>query len=181
MQTLNALTMISNGMSKKDACREAGITPYQYDHWMANGGSDAIEAYQEAVVQAERVRMADIVNAQAIILSQLVATVTHPEFNDPDTQIKALKYLDTLRDKLEAKHGVQSQSDKAQEYILAGPNTRVEESQFGVEHELSKSVVNVKAREDGSVDISVPVEKKVIDLLPQLDTENDEDLVPGSE
>lgn len=178
MQTLNALQLISRGMTKVDACKEAGISPWQYDTWIARG-SDAIEAYQNAVVEAERIRLSEIVNAQNIILTQLIATVTHPEYSDPDMQLKALKYLDRLQGSLEQKHGVHSKSDKAEDYLLQGPNTRVEESQFSVEHELSKSVVNIKPRQDGSVDVSIPVEKKVIDLLPQLG--DDDESATGTE
>lgn len=165
-QALNALQMIAKGAPKEEACAQVGLSEWQYDQWLAKDDG-VLEAFQNAVVEAERIRMVNITNAQAIILSKYVKNVT-AEDADPDTQLRALKYLDTLRDRLEAKHGVNTQADKAADYILDGPATIAEKSQMAVQHELSRSTINIKPREDGSMDLSIPVPTQVIDLLPNL-------------
>ena len=181
MQAMNALQMIARGVPKETACAEVGLSVWQYDSWIANG-KEVLETFQNAVVEAERIRMADITNAQAILLNQLVVKMSNPEA-DPDMQLKTLKYLDKLRNDLEVKHGVHTQTDKAQDYILSGPSTRQEESQMAVAHEMSRSTVNVKANPDGSIDLSIPAPTKVIDLLPALanDLTQEEDDSPSHE
>lgn len=181
LQAMQVLQLTSQGWTVKDACSQIGISPDIYNRWLATG-SDVIERMQENIVEAERVRLAQIVNAQAIILSQLLTTVSTPSETlppDPDMQLKVLKYLDTLRKDLETKHGVHSQTDLAKEYAMQGPSTRTEESQMAVSHELSRSVVNIKTKPDGSVDLTIPTVHDVVDLYPILDHEIDEDAADG--
>lgn len=185
LQAMQVLQLSSQGWTIKEACKEVGISYDQYTRWLATG-SDAIERMQEQIVESERIRLAQIASSQAIILNQLLETVTTSPAEgmppDPDMQLKVLKYLDTLRNDLEKKHGVHSQTDLAKEYIMQGPNTHVEKSQMAVAHDMSRSTVNIKTRPDGSVDIALPVDRDVIDLYPILEPEKEEeDLLPGTE
>jgi hypothetical protein len=163
LQAMMVLQQITRGVDKATACESNGLSVWQFDEWMSSENS-AITQLQTSIVEAERIRLAQIVNAQAIILDKLIDTVTIPGYADQDIQLKVLKYLDKLRNELEVKHGVQSHTDDAQEYELQGPNTRIEKSQMAVQHELSRSVVNLKPMPDGSVDVSMQTPITIIDL-----------------
>lgn len=152
-----------------------GISEWVFDQWIASE-NDAIEQLQQNIAEAERIRMAQLANAQAILLTKLLSSVTMEGYADHDIQLKVLKYIDRLRNDLEVKHGVHSQSDEAQDYLLAGPQTRIEDSKMAVQHEMSRSTVNIKTRSDGSVDLTIPHESPIIDIFPALgDGKDDSD------
>ena len=171
LQVMQALQLIIRGATKQDACAEIGISTDVYDLWVSRE-TDAIEALQTNIAESERIRMAQIASAQQSILNSLISSVTGEHYIDHDLQLKVLKYLDNLREKLEDKHGVQSTTDKAEDYLLGGPNTREEESQMSVQHEMSRSTVNIKTKSDGSVDLEVPHDTTIIEQFPVLADES---------
>ena len=175
LQAMQALQLMIRGMDKKQACETVGLSEWQFEQWIAQE-NNAIEDLQKNIVEAERIRMAQLANAQAILLATLLQTVTLPGYPDQDMQLKVLKYIDNLRGDLEQKHGVHSQTDEAEQYAMNGPKTRVEASKMHVQHEMSKSTVNIKTRADGSVDLTIPTPTKIIDIFPELD-----DSAPASE
>jgi hypothetical protein len=177
---MQALQLITRGVPKAEACEKFGLSEWQFDKWMSSE-NEAIQTLQFSIVEAERLRLAQLANAQAVILKNIIATVTGENYNDADIQLRVLKYIDSLRNQLEDKHGVNSQSDIAEEYVLAGPKTRAEQSQMAVQHELSKSVVNIKTRADGSVDLTIPNATDIIDIFPGLADEDDKLLPAGEE
>ena len=127
VQTLEAVRLIAMGVKKAYACDRAGLSIRQFDFWMAKDNG-AIEALQKVIIESERVRLADIENAQAILLRELIENVTQPG-TPVLVQLKALKYLDKLAETLQEKHGVHTETDPAETYLkLNGPVTRVEPS-----------------------------------------------------
>jgi hypothetical protein len=177
---MKALQLMIRGATKQDACADVGISEFQLDNWLAME-NEAIEKLQNDIAEAERIRMAQLANAQAIILGSLIDSVTSPLYSDNDMKLKALKYIDKLRNELEQKHGVHTQSDEAQAYAMAGPKTRVEDSKMAVQHELSRSTVNIKTKADGSVDLTIPHQTTIIDVFPELASPDDEDLSSATE
>jgi hypothetical protein len=177
LQAMIALQMIIRGENKAKACEVSGISLWQFDEWIAKDNI-AIEMLQNDIAEAERIRLTALANAQAVLLSRLVENVTMPGYADHDMQLKVLKYVDKLRNDLETKHGVHSQSDDAKEYQLHGPKTRVEDSKMAVKHEMSRSTVNIKTMPDGSVDLTLPHQSTIIDIFPELASGDEEEPSP---
>jgi hypothetical protein len=146
LQAMEATRLMALGGKKANACEQAGITIRQYDYWLAKDNG-AIEELQTVIIESERVRLADVVNAQAIILRHLIQQATVPSI-DPLLQLKVLKYLDTLRKELEKKHGVNSETDAAETYLLKGPTLRIEESKM--------VPIKISANPDGSASVQLP-------------------------
>ena len=69
-----------------------GLSIRQFDFWMARNNG-AIETLQKIKIESERVRLADLENAQAILLRELIENVTQPG-TPAEVQLKALKYID---------------------------------------------------------------------------------------
>ncbi len=138
---------MASGVNKTIACEQVGISIRQYDYWLARDNG-AIEGLQKVMIEAERVQLADITNAQAILLRNLLTIATVPG-TDPLVLLRVLKYLDMLRKELERKHGVNSETDAAETYLLKGPKLRIEESQI--------VSIKVTANPDGSASVQLPV------------------------
>jgi hypothetical protein len=66
LQAMEATRQMALWVNKTSACEQAGISFRQYDYWLARNNG-AIEELQKAIIEAERVRLADINNAYAII------------------------------------------------------------------------------------------------------------------
>ena len=159
LQVMNAFILMTKGNSKIQACELAGISVDQYDRHIAQGG-EVIEALQVTVADVERQRLAQLVAVQGVILDSLTRIAL--EEADPEVLIKIGKYIDPIRKDLETKHGINTSTDTAEEYLLTGPTTRIEDSKIMVQQEYSRTV-NIKTRPDGSVDLSLPVSREIID------------------
>ncbi len=166
LQAMQVLQLITRGMSKQEACDTIGMSVWQYENWIAQE-SDAIDEMQKSIAEAERIRLSDISSHQARLLEKLIGIVLNPAYQDPKMMLDTLKYLDVLRGSLEGKHGLHTQTDKAADYLLTGPTTRSEDSQMAVQHELSRSTVNIKTRPDGSVDLTVPDKTHIVELFKE--------------
>jgi hypothetical protein len=156
IQALSVTQRIARGMGKQDACNEVGLTLRQYDYWIAKD-NNALVGLQNAIVEAERIRLADITNAYAIILHNLLQQVVQPGI-DPAVALKVLNFLDGLKAELEKKHGVHSETDEAEAYLLKGPRLRNEES---------KMTVEIRANQDGSVSLDLPVRQQIVEATFQ--------------
>ena len=99
------------------------------------------------IIESERIRLADINNAYAIILKNMLSVMLQPGV-DPLVSLEVLKYLDKLKTNLEKKHGVNSETDEAEAYLLKGPHLRNEESNM--------VSIKVTANTDGSASVQLP-------------------------
>ena len=127
LQAMEAIRLMGQGVKKAQACEQAGLSIRQYDLWLARDDG-AIKVLQNVIIESERVRMAELVSAQAILLRELIENVTQPG-TPVLVLLKALKYLDKLAEALQEKHGVHTETDPAETYLkLNGPVTRVEPS-----------------------------------------------------
>jgi hypothetical protein len=149
LQAMEATRLMALGVNKTSACDQAGITIRQYDYWLARDNG-AIQELQKVIIESERVRLADVVNAQAIILKKMLEQVTQPGI-EPEIQLKVLKYLDVLIRELEKKHGVNTETDAAETFLLKGPQLRFEESKM--------ATIKVTGNPDGSASVQLPFSK----------------------
>ena len=146
LQAMEATRLMASAVNTTNACEQAGISIRQYDYWLARDNG-AIAALQNVIIEAERVQLADITNAYAIILRLLLREVVQPGL-DPLVAIKVLRFLDGMKTKLEDKHGINSETDQAEAYLLKGPQLRNEES---------KMTIGLRANPDGSASLQLPV------------------------
>jgi len=147
LQAVEATRLMALGVNKTDACEQAGISIRQYDFWLARDNGSIAEL-QKVIIEAERIRLADITNAYAIILKNLLLQVAQPGV-DPLVSLKVLKFLDGMKADLEKKQGVNSETDAAETYLLKGPTLRIEESKM--------ASIKVTANPDGSASLQFPV------------------------
>lgn len=179
---MQVLVRVARGATIGEACKDTEISEAQFREAIAKGG-ETLKQFQHDVAEAERIRLVEIASAQARILEQLVQAATMSVYSEhitidgetrtvivqrevaPADQLKILKYLDGIRKELENKHGLHTETDKAGEY-LSGPNTQIEKSQIEGEHEMSRSSVNVRPRNDGSVDVTFKEFIRPIDAAP---------------
>ena len=146
LQAMGATRLITMGVIKTKACEQAGISIRQYDFWLAKDNG-AIQELQKVIIESERVRLADINNAYAIILKNMLSVMLQPGI-DPLVSLEVLKFLDKLKTDLEKKHGVNSETDVAETYLLKGPTLRIEESKM--------VSIKVTAKTDGSASVQLP-------------------------
>ena len=143
---MEAIKLMTMGVKKSSACEQAGITIRQFDYLLAKDNS-AIQELQKVIIESERVRLADINNAYAIILKNMLSVMLQPGV-DPLVSLEVLKFLDKLKTDLEKKHGVNSETDEAEAYLLKGPHLRNEESKM--------VSIKVTANFDGSSSVQLP-------------------------
>jgi hypothetical protein len=74
LQAMEATRLMASGVNKTSACEQSGISIRQYDYWLARDNG-AIAELQKVIIEAERVQLADITNAYAIILRHLLREV----------------------------------------------------------------------------------------------------------
>lgn len=70
---------------------------------------------------------------------------------DPLVSLKVLKFLGEMIAELEKKHGVNSETDAAETFLLKGPQLRFEESKM--------ATIKVTANPDGSASLQLPFGK----------------------
>ena len=136
---------MASGVNKTIACEQAGISIRQYDFWLARDNGSIAEL-QKVIIEAERIRLANITNAYAILLGHLLREIVKPGL-DIMVAMKALTFLDSMKAKLEDKHGINSETDQAEAYLLKGPQLRNEES---------KMTIGLLANPDGSASLQHP-------------------------
>lgn len=146
LQAMEATRLMALGGKKANACEQAGISIRQYDYWLAKDNG-AIQELQKVIIESERVRLADITNAFAIILNNFLQQVIQPGI-DPLVPLKILKFLGEMIAELEKKHGVNSETDVAETYLLKGPTLRIEESKM--------VSIKVTANPGGSASVQLP-------------------------
>jgi DNA topoisomerase IB len=146
LQAMEATRLMTMDVKKSNACEQAGISIRQYDYWLAKDNG-AIQELQQVIIESERVRLADITNAYAIILRNMLSIMLQPGV-DPLTSLMVLKFLDKLKADLEKKHGVNSETDAAETYLLKGPTLRIEESKM--------VSIKVTANPDSSALVQLP-------------------------
>lgn len=165
LQTMTAVRLVASGMRKSSACEQAGITAEQYDYWLAHDNG-ALESLQKAIIEAEKVRLSQVINAESILLRNMLDNALQPGI-PINSQLKVLTYLGRLQKELEQKHGVNSESDEAEAYLLRGPKLRNEESKM--------VSFNLRPNADGSIDIGLPTHPDIIDReLVDLDEKPEE-------
>lgn len=146
----------SEQISQADACRQVGITPDIYRRWIAEN-DEALDTIKTLVEAVHREELAMITMTQQRILQRLIERATTGAIETKDL-IAAATYLDKKAADLNRGLQLEKTTDTAMEY-LKGPNTKSITSRQG----SRAGTVNVKPREDGSVDIAVETPENVID------------------
>lgn len=135
-----------------------GISPDMFRHWIGSG-DEAILALGNLIQSVEREELALINTAKIAILDKLLARLTDESPLKTSDLIKAIQYLDKRSDDLSPRHGAASDVEANARKYLKGPKLKQAESKFG----QTGTTVNVRPRDDGSVDITTFREEEILD------------------
>ena len=155
VQVLSLMT--TQNLSQVDACHAVGISPQVYRRWIEEE-DDAIQVIKDLVLAVEAQELAMITVAQGEILGKLISRALTGGMEDKDL-LATVKFLGERSRELQTVVGTDEAEDNALKY-LAGPQTRDIRSRSGSRGEAT---VNVKAKADRSVDITIPVPEDIID------------------
>jgi len=148
------------GMSYQEAFKQVGISDETWRRWIQQH-PEAIEEFRNMLVSTNRQMLFDAVQGQKAIVTALVSAVTDPTLPVAIVDKLAVgKWLEHLVDKLTAQVGVNAESDEQAADFLGQPQFRQIQSRF-------TPIINVKPKQDGSVDISLPIKEEIIDLDPK--------------
>ena len=157
-QALEVLKLMHVGHSQAEACELVGMSPDMFRHWIGSG-DEAIIALGSLIQAVEREELALINTTKVAILDKLLARLTDDSPVETSDLIKAIQYLDKRSDDLSPRHGAASDVESNARKYLKGPKLKQAKSKFG----QTSTTVNVRPREDGSVDITTFREEDIID------------------
>lgn len=153
------LTLVNlQGMSYKEAFEQVGISDETWRRWIQIF-PEAIDEFRQVITAANRQMLFDVVDAQRAIVSSLAASATDPKVPIAiQDKIAIGKWFEHLADKLTAQVGVNAEADEEAITFLGNPQFRNIPSRF-------TPIVNIKPKQDGSVDVSIPTpEADIIDV-----------------
>jgi len=157
-QALEVMALMHQGHSQKDACAEVGMSVGTFRRWIASG-DEAIEALSQLIKTVEKEEIAMITTTKVAVLKKLLTRLTDESPMDTADLIKALQYLDKRSDDLAPRHGAASASEANARDYLSGPKLLQADSKMG----QASTTVNVRPRDDGSVDITTIREADIIE------------------
>jgi hypothetical protein len=166
-QVTAVLRLTLLGHSVVDACKETGIDAATYYRWLKSGLPE-IESFRATIQAAQETQLLELLVAQQRGLQDIVKAI-----EDPDLPIMRkltlMTYIDDAIAERQKALGVKSTADNAEEYIqLTGPVTSIATGKQLVDPEMSRShTINIKPQADGSVDLTLFEQSRIIDLLPK--------------
>jgi hypothetical protein len=168
IEVMKVLQLTFEGVSQKDACIQVGISADTFRRWI-NDDIDVIQSLQIAQLESERQRYIELSQAHTVIIGKLINWAVNLSVLDAETLLKIAKYLDEKLAALDKKLGVSNTSIDANKFLdgMQGPTLIVEDSKMQ-EIENAKTKINVKALDDGSIDVEIPRPTRVIDIDPDV-------------
>jgi hypothetical protein len=119
-QASKAISLMATGLSQKDACSTAGITPDQLRHWLGKE-STAIQTLRDISIELEKENLVAILTARRNIIARLADVVATTPLPARDLVVID-EHLRRVQEELENKYGTQSSDKDAQEYLdMSGP------------------------------------------------------------
>ena len=169
---LQVFRLHTGGMKLEDALEEVNISDIKYRYWLRKGENVLVE-FRHAMIEAEREQLHNIIVARTDIITKIIDAATGGSA-DIGERIAADKHLRILQEQLESRAGVHGVADdEAAEFLKRQPILQEGKSRF---------TVNIKPHEDGSVDISVPMEQDEEQIVDAYFTDNeDQNGEPSSE
>ena len=167
-QAIQVLSMMATEqISQSAACAAVGISPKVYKKWI-DEDDGAIDAIKDLVTSVKAQELGMITVAKAEILQRLLLRSVTEAIETKDL-IAVVKLLDDMSDKISGQIGTDKPEDDALKY-LDGPSTRDIASRSGAR---AGAKVNLKAKNDGSVDVSLPAPEDIIEgeFTPELSGE----------
>ena len=154
-QVLQIIQMVLEGSTQAKACRKAGIHPSTYRRYLQQH-PDTIDIVRKLIVNTEKVNLAEIVSARTSLITGLIAKASAA--NDITEIIAADKHLAIIQGELEARVGVSAKGDEIAEEFLGNPEFQPVESRF-----IPADTINLKPKDDGSVDVTIKRQAEIID------------------
>jgi hypothetical protein len=158
-QILEVLRIRTESFTGRDACDQVGIPTSTYYRHVHNN-KEFLEAVRDTMVAQEKELLANLIYAKNKVIYQLMEFAVRPGLT-LNQAISLSEHLAKVQEYLENRTGVHGiADDAAKEFLKRGPNFQPAESRFKV-----STPVNLKARKDGSIDFSLPVDyDDIVDL-----------------
>jgi hypothetical protein len=175
-QCMEVMDYMGTGMTQKDACNLAGISPDTYRRWMV-AHPDALITYRSLHQQVRTTEMHAIIMAQIAVMDRLVERATDSD-NPIDTAdlLNIKRYMDGRLEKIVDQQGSMSSDEEAAQAYLQGPKLVEATSRLS-----GGKSVNVQIDGD-KVDITVTDQPEIIDgeiaLTETQDQSHSEQLSP---
>ena len=145
-QAIHAMKLMTDGMSKTEACENAGISKSQYYRWLKKG-KETIESIRCMTNEIQRVEIAEILAARLSMTRQLIADALADETSVADL-IKAYKVLNQRFEQLTRVHNAAGHTEDDALKYLQGPTLKKGESRF------SASRMNINHRANDALDVA---------------------------
>jgi hypothetical protein len=140
----------------RDACDQVGIPTSTYYRHIQNN-KEFLEDIREGMVTKEKELLASLFMARYDLVYKLLEYAVNPDLTLSQA-ISLNDHLGKLQEHLENRTGVHGVADDAaKEFLEKGLNLKPAESRF-----RASTPVNLKARKDGSVDLSLSIDDEDI-------------------
>jgi predicted DNA-binding protein (UPF0251 family) len=143
----------------REACDKVGIPTSTYYRHIQNN-KEFLEEIREGMVVKEKELLASLFMARYDLIYKLLEYAVNPDLT-LNQAIKLSEHLAELQEHLENRTGVHGVADDtAKEFLEKGLNLKPAESRF-----KASAPVNLKARKDGSVDLSLSIDDEdIVDI-----------------
>jgi predicted DNA-binding protein (UPF0251 family) len=146
-------------LTVREACDQVGIPASTYYRHVHNN-KEFLEAVGDMMVAQEKELLANLIYAKNKVIYQLMEFAVSPNLTIGQA-ISLSEHLAKVQENLENRTGVHGiADDAAKEFLEKRVNLKPAESRY-----KASAPVNMKARKDGSIDFSLPVDyDDVVDL-----------------
>jgi ACT domain-containing protein len=143
----------------REACDKVGIPTSTYYRHVHNN-KEFLEAVRDTMVAQEKELLGNLIYAKNKVIYQLMEFAVRPDLTISQA-ISLSEHLAKVQEYLEHRTGVHGiADDAAKEFLEKRVNLKPAESRF-----KASSPINLKARKDGSIDFSLPVDyDDIVDL-----------------
>ena len=146
--------MVQKNISQEEACDEIGISVDTYRRWMTKD-PNAIPALRSIIEALQKEQTFLVASKKLEITKSLMGKL------DGDAEvaelIAGLKYLDSLEERNVDNLNMVAPNEKAAQEYLTGPELQKAKSR------MAATTMNVKANDDGSLDITTYREEEVLE------------------
>lgn len=165
MAVFQAKRLMFAGMSKEAACADANITVAQYNYWTEQLPDD-MQGLRDLILEVEKEELAQLVAVRRVgineLMTQLLEKIQNGAYiHDPNKFMELMTmFQDRIADlKEELQAGGAQNETEAQAFLMKGPELAPGESRLASRAQQ----INIKAKGDGSIDVTLPVETETID------------------
>jgi hypothetical protein len=142
---VNMIMEANAKLTQAEACKEVGISPYQYKSWIAEA-SEVLELFRKTQAGLHRIELQRNLNAQEHILEQLIHDAISP-LTDPEVRLKIYEFMTARTEHLMDLVHIGAETDVD---FLQGPSLTKIESKFSP----SEVTITIKQKPTTIIDVT---------------------------